>query len=101
METLPSDGLDISYSFNTPVAANVLVAPDTFLATMVHAVDVISPSVSICPNVLRLDSSGVDTNKVAVNQLSPLPYVYNAPPSVVAILSSGLPICIAKLVRRI
>ena len=92
ISTLPSSGFLTSYSFRIPVAANVLVAPDTSLATIFHAVDVISPSESICVSVFNDDNSGVDTTRVAVKKFSPLPYEYNAPPSVVAVLSSVLPI---------
>jgi len=53
---------------------DVLVAPDTSLATIFHAVAVISPSVSICVSVFNDDNSGVETTKVAVKKFSPFPY---------------------------
>jgi len=95
---LPSGFFLISISFKTPVAAKVFVAEARFLATIFQLVDVISPSESILVSVLSESSSGVVANNVAVKKDSPLPNVYKAPASVVAILSSVLPMWILRLV---
>ena len=103
ISTFPSPSFLTSYSLSTPVAANVFVLPDLSLATIFQFIASISPLASSCVNSLNdaavvalvnavPSTSGPVNTNVPVNQLSPLPYVYKTPPSVVAVLSSGLPI---------